>query len=35
VSAAFDSETDNVDFEDYSIFSGYWQDFCPDGWQLK
>ena len=26
---------DNVDFEDYAIFSGYWQDFCPDGWQLK
>ncbi len=24
-----------VDFEDYSIFSSYWQGYCPDGWQLK
>ena len=30
-----DNEADDVDFEDYAIFSGYWQDFCPDGWQLK
>ena len=30
-----DGEADGVDFEDYGIFSGYWQDFCPDGWQLK
>ena len=33
--ADLDGEFDNVDFEDYGIFSGYWQDFCPDGWQLK
>ena len=33
--ADLDGEADTVDFEDYVIFSGYWQDFCPDGWQLK
>jgi hypothetical protein len=33
--ADLDGEADNVDFEDYDIFSDYWQDFCPDGWQLK
>jgi hypothetical protein len=33
--ADLDGEEDTVDFEDYAIFSGYWQDFCPDGWQLK
>ena len=33
--ANLDGEADNVDFEDYAIFSSYWQDFCPDGWQLK
>ena len=27
--------TGDVDFEDFAIFSGHWQDFCPDGWQLK
>ena len=26
---------DNVEFEDYSIFAGYWRDYCPAGWQLK
>lgn len=24
-----------VDFEDYSILASYWQNYCPDGWQLK
>jgi hypothetical protein len=24
-----------VNMSDYSIFASYWQDFCPDGWQLK
>ncbi len=33
--ADLDGEADNVDFEDYGIFSGHWRDFCPDGWQLK
>jgi hypothetical protein len=33
--ADLDGEADDVDFEDYGIFSGYWQDFCPDAWQLK
>ena len=33
--ADIDGDTDGVDFEDYGIFAGYWQDFCPDGWQLK
>jgi len=33
--ADLDGEADTVDFEDYAIFSGYWQNFCPDGWQLK
>ena len=33
--ADLDGEADGVDFEDYGRFSGYWQDFCPDGWQLK
>ena len=33
--ADLDGEADNVDFEDYSIFAGFWQDYCPDGWQLK
>ncbi|GAG64476.1 unnamed protein product [marine sediment metagenome] len=26
---------ENVDFKDYSIFAGYWLDYCPDGWPLK
>ena len=25
----------SVDMVDYSIFASFWQDFCPDGWQLK
>ncbi len=29
------SSTDLVDMEDYSIFASWWQEFCPDGWQLK
>ena len=33
--ADLDGEADDADFEDFSIFSTYWQDFCPDGWQLK
>jgi hypothetical protein len=33
--ADLDGEADDVDFEDYAIFSGYWRDFCPDGWLLK
>ena len=33
--ADLDGEADDVDSEDYVIFSSYWQDFCPDGWQLK
>ena len=34
--AAIGGEPDyKIDFEDYAIFSGYWQDYCPDGWQLK
>ena len=33
--ADLDGEADYVDFEDYAIFSSYWKDFCPDGWQLK
>ena len=33
--ANLDGEADDVDFEDYGIFSSFWQDFCPDGWQLK
>ena len=33
--ADLDGEADDVDFEDYGIFSSVWQDFCPDGWQLK
>lgn len=24
-----------VNFPDFSIFASYWQDFCPDGWELK
>ena len=24
-----------VDFADYSVFAGYWLDFCPEGWMLK
>ena len=26
---------ENVDFKDYSIFAGYWLDYCPDSWPLK
>jgi hypothetical protein len=26
---------DDVEFKDYSIFAGYWRDYCPAGWQLK
>ena len=33
--ADLDGELDDVDLEDFGIFSGYWLDFCPDGWQLK
>ena len=29
------SGNNEVDFIDYSIFSDYWRDYCPDGWQLK
>lgn len=25
----------DVDMSDYAIFTTYWQDYCPDGWQLK
>lgn len=33
---AGDLDSDNdVEFEDYSILAGYWQDYCPAGWQLK
>lgn len=24
-----------IDMGDYSVFSQYWLNFCPDGWQLK
>ena len=24
-----------VDFVDYSIFSSYWREYCPEGWELK
>lgn len=24
-----------VDMADFSIFASYWQDYCPNGWQLK
>ncbi len=34
-SAADLDPTGSVDMADYSIFASYWQDFCPDGWQLK
>jgi hypothetical protein len=27
-----DGKVDNVDFSDLAY---YWQDYCPDGWQLK
>jgi len=33
--ADLDGDADEVDFVDYSIFAGYWQDFCPVGWQFK
>ena len=33
--ADLDSETDEVNLEDYAVFSSYWQGYCPDGWQLK
>ena len=26
---------DDVEFKDYSIFTRYWRDYCPAGWQLK
>ena len=26
---------DDVEFKDYSIFAGYWRDYCSAGWQLK
>ena len=25
----------DVDFKDYSIFAGFWLDFCPDSWPVK
>lgn len=28
-------ETGNVNMADFSMFASYWQDYCPDGWQLK
>lgn len=28
-------EIGSVDMGDFSIFASYWQDYCPDGWQLK
>ncbi len=27
--------TDYVNMADFTIFASYWQDFCPDDWQLK
>lgn len=24
-----------VNMPDFSVFATYWQDYCPDGWQLK
>jgi hypothetical protein len=24
-----------VDYDDFNVFAQYWQDFCPNGWQLK
>lgn len=27
--------TGNVNNADFAVFAEYWQDFCPDGWQLK
>ena len=24
-----------VNMEDYAIFASWWQDYCPDGWNLK
>lgn len=29
------NNTGNVNNLDFAIFADYWQDFCPDGWQLK
>ncbi len=29
------SGNDEVDFVDYSIFSDFWRDYCPDSWPLK
>lgn len=26
---------DNANNVDFAIFADYWQDFCPDSWQLK
>ncbi len=25
----------SVDMADFSVFAGYWLDYCPDGWRLK
>ena len=33
--ADLDGQEDGTDFEDFSIFATYWEDYCPDGWQLK
>ena len=27
--------TGSVDMNDFSVFVSYWQDYCPNGWQLK
>lgn len=29
------SSDEDVDFQDYSIFSSYWGGYCPAEWQLK
>jgi hypothetical protein len=27
--------TGTVNFSDYSVFASWWQDYCPDNWNLK
>lgn len=34
VPANLDGE-DPVNMNDLAVFAAYWQDYCPDGWQLK